>query len=376
MKPFRVLEVSARFPPYRSGTGKVAYHNAAELARLGHQVFIASLDNHGGTLPPGAAWAPVQATSRIGNAGRMKGLDRCPPVDIVHLHLPFIGGGSQVAAFAKKRKVPLVVTYHQDLAGEGWRGFLLGFHLSGPTARVLRQADRCIVPTLDYAKRSRLSALFSGGGVIEIPNGVDAEHFSPAHSASRGPPGNRPHLLFVGALDRAHDFKGLPILFDALTRSTASPGLVIVGDGNLRAAYEKQARGLSDRVTFVGSVSEEALPEFYRSAAATVLPSTGPGEIFGLVLVESMACATPVIASDLPGVRTVVKHRETGLLVPPGDAQALGLAIDEILGSRERRKWGQNGRRRTLEGYDWTRIGAKLARVLGDAVDATSKPKG
>ncbi len=78
--------------------------------------------------------------------------------------------------------------------------------------------------------------------------------------------------------------------------------------GELQEFYKHKATalGLSDRVAFPGFVPDERLPDYYRLADVTVLPSINSGEAFGLVLLESLACATPVIASSLPGVRTVV----------------------------------------------------------------------
>ena len=172
-----------------------------------------------------------------------------------------------------------------------------------------------------------------------------------ASSAFR-PPRND-YFLFVGALDRAHYFKGLSLLLrafkfvdsgsrqrrvrndtnvaapapdrDPVSGMTESPRLVVVGTGELLNAYKKEAAhlGIADRVTFTGGVTDEELARWYAGARAEILPSTDRSEAFGIVLIEAMACGTPVIASDLPGVRTVVERVHGGVLVPVGIASSL-----------------------------------------------------
>ena len=112
-----------------------------------------------------------------------------------------------------------------------------------------------------------------------------------------------PMVLFVGALDPAHHFKGFPVLVDALQGLTGSGWrLVVVGDGSLRASFEILAatHGLAGRVHFAGDVADESLPRYYRLADIHVLPSTARAEAFGLVVLEAAASGAPTIASSLP----------------------------------------------------------------------------
>ncbi len=104
---------------------------------------------------------------------------------------------------------------------------------------------------------------------------------------------------------------------------------MVVGGGELLSQYKKEAArlGIAERVTFTGGVSDEELVRWYAGARAEILPSTDRSEAFGIVLIEAMACGTPVIASDLPGVRAVVERVNGGSLVPPGDEQALARAL-------------------------------------------------
>lgn len=138
-------------------------------------------------------------------------------------------------------------------------------------------------------------------------------------------------LLYVGNILRS---KGVDVLLEALRYTKAPTHLDIIGDG----AYMKDVRalvhelGIQDRVAFLGKKDRRALSEHYRRAACLILPSRSP-ETFGLVGVEAMSCATPVIASDVGGIREWLVPEKTGLVVPPNDPAALGSAITRLLGN-------------------------------------------
>jgi glycosyltransferase involved in cell wall biosynthesis len=208
--------------------------------------------------------------------------------------------------------------------------------------------------------------------VGELPNGVDVVAFAPGPTPEhlqeryRLSDGDQVALL-VAALDQAHYFKGVDVFIQALSQQPAHLHGVIVGDGDLRPAYQAQADalGMAQRVSFAGRVPDGELAEHYRLADVTVLPSTTMGEAFGLVLIESMACSTPVIASDLPGVRTVVAQGVDGFLVPTGNAAALAERLGAILAmpTAQRQAMGQAGRRKVEERYAWEQIGARLEGI-------------
>ena len=211
----------------------------------------------------------------------------------------------------------------------------------------------------------------------ELVNGVDLDVFRPiAQERARqqiGLPCHIPVALFVGVLDTAHRFKNV----DGLLRAFASPdlteaALVIVGDGNLRASLEDLAvrLGLRSRVHFVGSRSPDRLPPFSSAADVLVLPSTGV-ESFGLVLLESMACGTPPIATHLPGIAALIENEVDGLLVSPGDRGALARAIKSLLvESDHAAAMGKRGREKVIEEYGWPTIGRRLDEIYGAAVKA------
>jgi glycosyltransferase involved in cell wall biosynthesis len=253
----------------------------------------------------------------------------------------------------------LVVQYHMDLVGDGWRGAVFAAYQRWVLPRVLAAADRVVVSSLDYARHGALAPYIKqlGERLVEIPIGVDVERFK--QNAERKTQNAEPFtVLFVGGLDRAHVFKGVPVLLDAVAR-TVGVQLHVVGDGDLRPVYEQRARelGISDRVEFLGSISDDELPDIYRSADVLVLPSTSRSEAFGVVLLEAMASGIPVITSDLPGVRTVVADGETGFVVSPGNAQSLVQRLQALAGDRSLcRQMGMAARERIEKCYRWNAV--------------------
>jgi glycosyltransferase involved in cell wall biosynthesis len=164
------------------------------------------------------------------------------------------------------------------------------------------------------------------------PTGIDFDRFLPGdrRAARRvcGLPEDARILLYVGRLSAE---KGLEYLLDAFAQVQhtlhPAPHLVIVGDGPLKESLIQQAcdLGLHHAITFTGVLPPEQLPQWYRAADLTVMPSLL--EWFGAVAVESLACGTPIVGTQAGGLVDIVAEFECGLLVPPRDADALAVAI-------------------------------------------------
>ncbi len=381
VKPMRIAHVSATFPPYQGGTGNVCYHHARELARRGHTVHVFTAGLPGAAVEQGAGWVVqrLRPWVQVGNAPLLPGLVAAlRGFDLIHLHYPFIGGAELVCLAARRLRTPLLVSFHNDLIGTGARAWLFSLYQRCSARLVVRQAARLCAVSLDHYQASLLRRELRAGHppVVELANGVDTQQFCPLPQSTLlreryAIPPQVPLVLFVAALDRAHHFKGLERLLQAIALAPPDVWLLVVGDGELRAEYQRQAAtlGIAERTVFAGAIDHQALPLFFRSADLTVLPSAPP-ESFGLVLIESLACGTPVIASDLPGVRTVVDHGNDGLLVPPGDVPALAAAILRMSGDATlRRAMGGRGRARVVARYDWTQIAARLEAIYREVLN-------
>ncbi|MBP2680795.1 MAG: glycosyltransferase [Candidatus Krumholzibacteriota bacterium] len=152
-------------------------------------------------------------------------------------------------------------------------------------------------------------------------------------------------LVFVGSLVER---KGLGVLLEALGALRSSPWrLAVVGDGERRAEYEALARsrGVDDRVTFLGEIPEADVEKVLSGSDVLVLPSTMEGMPY--VVIEAMACSLPVAATRVDGIPEAAPDGESGLLVAPGDADALREALARLIGDEPlRARFGAEGRRR------------------------------
>jgi rhamnosyl/mannosyltransferase len=249
-------------------------------------------------------------------------------------------------------RAPVVVTHHSDV-----RRQTLAKPLYWPLTRsVVRRAKAVVVATEANIGISHELRGFEAK-VRVIPFGVDENRFAPRTHPQRPPsfPKDGATGLFVG---RLVGYKGLDVLIRAVAGTTLS--VVIAGDGPLRAELEGQvaAAGLAGQVRFAGAVADDEIIGYFQSADYLILPSTTPAEMFGVVLIEAMACAKPVISTALPtGVREVNAPGVTGLEVAPGDPVPLRAAMQRLAGDAElRRKMGTAARARVEERFTLQRM--------------------
>ncbi|HZP53708.1 glycosyltransferase family 4 protein [Actinocrinis sp.] len=284
--------------------------------------------------------------------------------DVVNAHAPVPGLGDIAVAVSGKR--PAVLTYHSGTmhkggADTGLADWLIGRYERHILPRVFDRAD-VLVPVSPVALAAGRS------GAIQITPGVDVDRFTPGPPASQRPR----DLIYVGRIDRTSAWKGIDVLIRALAGLSDLPDvrLKLVGDGDALPDHLELAAslGVADRVESLGSLDGADLVEAVQSAAVLVLPSLTDAEAFGMVLLEAMACATPVVASSVGGPAFVLENGESGLLVPPGDPAALEKACRSLLEDTELAdRMGASGRRRVEEQFAWpalTRRYAGLFRTL------------
>ncbi|MBI4435264.1 glycosyltransferase family 4 protein [Candidatus Uhrbacteria bacterium] len=377
-----IAHVVCTYPPYRGGMGNVAFDYVERLRARGYNVHVFTIRGQEVTDDPRHIHR-IPPILQIGNAGVLPSLfHRLAGFDLVHLHYPFFGGAEPV--IVRKAMRPdqgLVMTYHMDAAADGMKGAIFSAHRRLLFPWLVNRVDRILVSSFDYAKYSALAELDVDDRLEEHPFGVDLERFHPGDELELRERHQIPHktpiLLFVGGLDAAHAFKGLPPLFDALEGLLAYDWqVVIVGDGALKETYRVQAaqKGLDSRVTFAGNVSHEDLPRYYRLADFHLLPSTKRAEAFGLVALEAAASGIPSIASNLPGVRTLVQDGNTGLLVPPGDVEELKKAILLFIEQVDlRERLGLSARTNAEQKYAWPPLIDSLEATYDSVLNQQSK---
>jgi rhamnosyl/mannosyltransferase len=270
--------------------------------------------------------------------------------DVVSAHAPVPGLGDIAVAVSGRR--PTVISYHSGTMHKGGPD-------TGLADWIIDRYERRVLPRVfgraDVVVASSPVALGAERpGTVQITPGVDVDRFTP------GPPvSQRPRdLVYVGRIDRTSAWKGIDVLIDALARLGDLPDvrLRLVGDGDaLPDHLELAARlGVADRVDSAGALDGADLAEAVRSAAVLVLPSLTDAEAFGMVLIEAMACATPVVASSVGGPAYLLADGDWGLLVPPGDPAALEKACRRLLEDPELADaMGAAGRRRVEEHFTW-----------------------
>jgi glycosyltransferase involved in cell wall biosynthesis len=380
----RVAHLTATFPPYPGGAGNTAYRFAFEQAARGHEVEVFTAPAPGEPPDPGAVTVRrIEPLLAIGNAPLIPSLARIRDFDVIHLHYPFIFG-SELALLARARRAgrgqALLVHYKNRLVGNGLRRALFGAYEHSVAPVLIRAADRVCILSPDHARSVsylRRTMERAPEKLIEMPNGVDADVFSPGASKLRDRleiPAEAFVAAFVATLDRAHHFKRLDLAIEASARlADTNVHLVVAGGGELLDDFRAAAAtaGVADRVHFLDAVPHAELPEVLRAADAFLL-TTEPPESFGIVLIEAMACGLPVIATDYPGVRAVVDEGETGLLVGRGDPTAVVAGLRELIdaGPERRRAMGEAGREKAVREWSWPRLIERMDDAYAQAIDA------
>ena len=195
-----------------------------------------------------------------------------------------------------------------------------------------------------------------------IPNGIDVERFCADVPLIERFCDGKLNILFVGRLEKR---KGLGYLLSAykeVKNELPDTRLIVVGEG-ARRGYEEQVRKLNLKdVAFVGYVSDEDLPGYYKTSDLFCAPATGE-ESFGIILLEAMAAAKPIVASAIDGYASVMSHGIEGLLVPPKDEQALAAAIIHLLSDDSLRQEMSARGRHKAEEYSWPNVAQRVMEL-------------
>jgi rhamnosyl/mannosyltransferase len=355
----RVLQLGKYYEPHVGGIETHLGLLAQGLVAKGVEVEVLVHGSGTKTVRETVRGIPV---TRVGALGRVLSTELSPNLvaelgrhyDVLHLHTPHPMGMVAYLA-ARKPGHALVITHHSDIVRQARTRMILR-----PLFRaVLGRAETIIATSQRYLDTSDELAPYRSK-VDVVPYGIDLQAFSPSLKQLRSAQELRAKYgaRIVLATGRLIYYKGFDVLLDAMR--TVRAHLLLVGDGPLRAALEARARRnrIDDRVTFVGTVPNEEMGRYYGAADVFALPSVARSEAFGIVQIEALASALPVVNTSIPsGVPDVSVHDVTGLTVPPNDPGALGTALNRLLDDAElARHLGTKGRQRALERFTADRM--------------------
>lgn len=363
---------------YPGGVTSHVAHLAAEFTRLGHRVTVlapASQD-----IEPSSSITFVQVGRPIpvptnGSVARISGSFWLEPrirallkresFDFVHVHEPFMPLMPWLVLYSARAVT--IGTFHAF----NERGLRLLFWK--PLLKYVdRQLDGRIA--VSEAARAYFSRRFPGEYTI-IPNGIDVDHFSrPAPRLPRFDDG-RLNIVFVGRMEKRKGLRYLLGAYSTLKWEFKHLRLIVVGPGTLDAEAQRvlSERNIQD-VVFTGPVAYRDLPRYYQTADIFCAPAVGR-ESFGIVVAEAMAAGRAIVASDIPGFRSVVTHGHQALLVKPRSEESLATGLKTlILDADLRQRLGQRGRE-SAEQYRWDRVATRVLEYY-DIVAAQRRAAG
>jgi phosphatidylinositol alpha-mannosyltransferase len=387
MASVRIALVSPYSYTYPGGVGRHVEGTAEELIRRGHDVRLFAPydpdDRLARSMHRGARPEPRELPDHMVSLGRSVGIPmngavsnvslspystsvlgravRDTSFDVLHVHEP---NGAVASWFAvESARVPVVGTFH-SYSTNRFSNLVAANVLN---ARRLYNKLHARIAVSDAARWT--AQRFYGGSYRIVPNGVDLA------AAPSGPKPEADHLrlLFVG---RAEERKGLPVLlraFEALRAAGVDARLTVAG-----ATDEEVEPYLFERdgVEVRGRVSEGDKWRLLHEADVVCAPSLG-GESFGMVLTEAFAAGTPVVCSDIAGYRDVVRDGADGVLVPAGDAAALGEALLGVAIDPQRRARMAASARERAERFAWPTVTEEILDTYEQAIErAAAVPAG
>jgi glycosyltransferase involved in cell wall biosynthesis len=282
--------------------------------------------------------------------------------DILHIH-NYYSIIFDIISFYKIFKIinkPILGHYHGG-----------SLNMMFPLSRILKritipQADKLIVTNRFEAKRLIRSLKISKEKIAYIHDGVDVDFFKPLGDKYK----ENDLVLFVGNLMREKGVHKLLYAFYLCKKRLKNLKLLIVGDGYLRNYLERKIKefNLQNDVKLAGRLSFEELRGIYNRATVTVLPSMS--ESLGMVLLESMACKTPVIATINEGSLEIITHMKDGILVPQNDIKSLSDAICILITNDDlREEMGERARQKVLKSFSFNDFAKNLQKIYKELLE-------
>lgn len=352
MTIMKILIALTYYQPHKSGLTVYAVRQARALTAMGHKVTVLT-SQYERSLPTRELTDDVEVI-RLPVAFRLskgvimphmplKAWQLIGEADVVNLHVPQMDA-ALIATLSKLRKKPVVLTYHCDLQmPAGWFNQLAGRAANLANRISAYLADVIVHNTRDFAEHSPFLRRYLDKLTVIQPPIIGALVSEADILAFREKFAVKPGRRIIGMVARLATEKGVEYLAQAMPavlESQSDAQVIFVGEYQHvfgEQAYREKLLpmidALGDHWAFLGVVSEAEKSAFYNVCDVLVLPSINSTESFGMVQVEALTCGTPVVATDLPGVRQPVRTTGMGQIVPVMDAPALALAILKILDS-------------------------------------------
>lgn len=346
----RILVALTYYRPHYSGLTIYAEREARALVARGHQVtiltsrFDKNLPAH--EMCDGVEVIRPEVWLRVSKGVIMPSVPLWAwklsrRADVVQLHVPQLDAAA-IALISRLNRRPVVLTYHCDLRLPSGLVHSLANRVSNLANHVTASvADIIVHNTRDYAEHSTFLRPYLGKlrpvlPPVELAPVTDADR-----QAFRQKFNLQPGQRIIGMAARLATEKGVEYLAQALHRVMeihpqarvlfVGPYQNIIGEENYAARLLPLIEGLGEHWTFLGVVSPVEMSAFFHESEVTVLPSINSTESYGMVQAESLISGTPVIASDIPGVRVPIQKTSMGLIVPARDANALAEALIRVL---------------------------------------------
>ncbi len=285
-------------------------------------------------------------------------------VGVLHTHW-IVPQGLIGAVCGRLLRLPHILSVHGTDVNIAAKSRVIGW----ATRFVARNCDK-ILTNSTYTRKVLLSIAPSAEDRIEvIPMGVNVERFQSARGDNYREIPDSPSVLYIG---RLIDWKGLEYLVEAfaiVSRKVQGAKLVIGGEGPEEARLRQQVKrlGLDESILFAGLIESRDLSRYYREAAVFVLPSIqveGQTEGLGVVLLEAMACGTPVIGSNVGGIPDIIRDGWNGYLVQERSPPELAERIIALLECQAiHKQFQENGLRTVYEQFSWNRVVAKVTKT-------------
>jgi glycosyltransferase involved in cell wall biosynthesis len=346
----RILTTLTYYRPHYSGLTIYAERLARSLAKSGHHVTVLT-SRFDSELPEHEAQNGVEiirprVMARVSKGVIMPSMPYwawklARQSDIVHLHLPQLDA-AYISLISRILRKPIVLTYHCDLIlPSGFTHWLanrvshLANHIAASTADVI------VTNTRDYAEHSTFLRGYLDKVQVIHPPVIMPQVDEAERQAFRQKAGIQPDQRVIGMAARLATEKGVEYLVQAMPEVLEKhprARVLFMGQYKNVLGEEQYAQKLAplidklgDHWTFLGNLTPKELTAFFQECDVSVLSSINSTESFGLVQIEAMTCGTPVVATDLPGVRRPVAMTGMGLVVPPEDSDSLAEAIISVL---------------------------------------------